>query len=344
MADPYQLISESRFHRRISLNTSQGQLYVSFADTGCNNGPTILFLPGMFASRYAGILLHVIARRAGVRLLVIDRPGMGASTDVPLAHRVDTWIEVLPKVLSHLKIPRVSLVSHSAGTIYLLNTWARCRDCINPVAAVIAPWVDLKHSRVLSMRVASYIPSKAFALWNEIPRFFVTQASPVFSASGALIRHLTPSGGDDSPEQANDTDFLVANWRKIERDYGTPVAEQKEITQLASRYMHIENTVGANSEAMQCLRKDGGSSWGVCSDYAECARSLATERFSLRAYFAESDALVGQKGQRYFEDCWGGPDVEAIDFASKTIPRSDHDTVFQSVEVWEDIFSSFAQH
>lgn len=137
MADPYQLISESRFHRRISLNTSQGQLYVSFADTGCNNGPTILFLPGMFASRYAGILLHVIARRAGVRLLVIDRPGMGASTDVPLAHRVDTWIEVLPKVLSHLKIPRVSLVSHSAGTIYLLNTWARCRDCINPVAAVI---------------------------------------------------------------------------------------------------------------------------------------------------------------------------------------------------------------
>ncbi|KAJ5488759.1 hypothetical protein N7539_003649 [Penicillium diatomitis] len=369
MPDPKEVISNSRFHRRISLSTSQGQLSVSFADIGCENGPVILFLPGMFASRYAGILLHAIAEKAGIRLLVIDRPGMGASTDVPLAHRVDTWIEVMPQVLSYLQIQRVSLVSHSAGTFYLLNTWAKCRQYINPEAAVIgnidilpvrsalqepsfttvilltlpssAPWVDLKYSRVLSLRAASYIPSKAFSFWNEIPRFFVTQASPVVSASGAFVRYWSPSASSNSEDTASDVAFLVTNWRKVERDYGVPLSEQKELAQLVGRFLHTENTVGANSEAMQCLRKDGGTSWGVCSDYVDCAKALATEPFTLRAYFAETDALIGSKGQQYFENCWRGPGVEAIEFTSKTIPQSDHDTVFQSVEVWEDIFSSF---
>ncbi|KAJ5591695.1 uncharacterized protein N7459_002064 [Penicillium hispanicum] len=302
--------------------------------------PYFFFMPGMFASRYLGIPLHAIAERAGVRLLVVDRPGMGASTDVPLAQRVAVWTDMLPRFLESLKIPRVSLVAHSAGTIYLLNTWAYCREYINPGIAVIAPWVDPAYSRVGIMRAAQYVPTKAFALWNKIPRFFVTQARPVLSASGALVRQLSPSGSGDAHEPAQDLSFLDDNWRRVERDYGIPLLEQKELAQLAIRFMHTENTVGANSEAVQTLRKDGGGSWGVCSDYAECARALATNGYTLHAYFAAADALVGKQGQKYFEDCWRAPGVEAIDFASTTIEGSDHDTVTQSVDVWENIFSS----
>jgi pimeloyl-ACP methyl ester carboxylesterase len=87
----------------------------------------------MFGSRYLSIPMHVIAERAGVRLLVVDRPGMGASTDVPLSQRIAVWVDMLPRLLAHLGIPRVSLVSHSAGTIYLLNTWAHCREIMSPV-------------------------------------------------------------------------------------------------------------------------------------------------------------------------------------------------------------------
>jgi hypothetical protein len=191
-----------------------------------------------------------------------------------------------------------------------------------------------------AMQMAQYVPTKAFAFWNKIPRFFVTQASPVLSASGALVRHMSPSGSSDPHEMAEDLSFLNDNWRRVECDYGVPLLEQKELAQLAIRYMHTENTVGANSEAMQVLRKDGGSSWGVCSDYAECAQALATNRFTLHAYFAATDALVGKHGQKYFEECWQAPGVEAIDFVSTTIEGSDHDTVAQSVEAWEDIFSS----
>ncbi|KAJ5157258.1 uncharacterized protein N7482_008358 [Penicillium canariense] len=339
MSDPYHHISKSCFHRRINVDTAYGPLNITFADIGCEKGPAILFMPGMFASRYLGIPLHVIAERAGVRLLVIDRPGMGASTDVPLAERVAAWTDMLPLFLAYLGISRVSLVSHSAGTIYLLNTWAQCRDYINPVMAVIAPWVDPTYSRVKVMQIAQYVPTKAFAFWNKIPRFFVTQAAPVLSASGALVRHMSPSGSSDSHETAEDLSFLNDNWRRVERDYGVPLLEQKELAHLAIRFMHTENTVGANSEAMQVLRKDGGSSWGVCSDYAECAQALAVNRFTLRAYFAATDALVGKQGQKYFEECWQAAGIEAIDFVSTTIEGSDHDTIAQSVEAWEDIFS-----
>lgn len=137
MSDPLGLISSKCFHRRVILDTAYGPLTISFADIGGTTGPALLFLPGMFASRYLSIPMHVIAERAGVRLLVVDRPGMGASTNVPLAQRIAIWVDMLPRLLAHLGIPRVNLVSHSAGTIYLLNTWAQCRELVGPVVAFL---------------------------------------------------------------------------------------------------------------------------------------------------------------------------------------------------------------
>lgn len=61
---------------------------------------------------------------------------MGGSTDVPLAQRVSTWIETVPRLLAHLGIQHVALVSHSAGTMYLFNTLSYCRDSLYPDAPV----------------------------------------------------------------------------------------------------------------------------------------------------------------------------------------------------------------
>lgn len=63
---------------------------------------------------------------------------MGHSTDVPLAQRVTTWIEVVPRLLAHLQIEHVVLAAHSAGTIYLLNTLLRCRDILDPNKPLVA--------------------------------------------------------------------------------------------------------------------------------------------------------------------------------------------------------------
>jgi len=57
---------------------------------------------------------------------------MGNTTDVPLAQRVSVWIEIVPRLLAHLGIKHVCLASHSAGTIYLLNTLYCCREILDP--------------------------------------------------------------------------------------------------------------------------------------------------------------------------------------------------------------------
>ncbi|KAJ5122791.1 hypothetical protein N7448_003923 [Penicillium atrosanguineum] len=260
MSDPLGLISNSRFHRRATFDTACGSLAVSFAEIGCVTGPALLFLPGMFASRYVGIHLHALAERAGVRLLVVDRPGMGASTDVPLSQRVSTWVDLVPRLLAYLGIARVNLVAHSAGTVFLLNIWAQCRELLNPDIFFLAPWVDTANSHVTVMQMAQYIPTKAFTLWHHIPRFFVTQGAPMLATSGGLIRKLTSTSRTGEATEENHVS-LDANGRSIEHDYGVLPAEQAELLRHALRFMYDENTVGANSEALQCLRK-GDSDWG----------------------------------------------------------------------------------
>jgi hypothetical protein len=57
---------------------------------------------------------------------------MGKTTDVPLEQRMSVWIEIVPLLLAHLGIQHVALASHSAGTMYLLNTLYRCREILDP--------------------------------------------------------------------------------------------------------------------------------------------------------------------------------------------------------------------
>lgn len=63
---------------------------------------------------------------------------MGRSTDVLLEQRFSVWVELVPKLLQHLGIHHVSLVSHSAGTMFLLNTLHHCRSILDPDRPFVA--------------------------------------------------------------------------------------------------------------------------------------------------------------------------------------------------------------
>lgn len=76
---------------------------------------------------------------------------MGHSTDVPLSVRVSTWIRIVPLLLEHLDIKHVALVSHSAGTIYLLNTLHYHRDILHPDQPFIALFGKLKRLYTLDV-------------------------------------------------------------------------------------------------------------------------------------------------------------------------------------------------
>ncbi|KAL4947248.1 Alpha/Beta hydrolase protein [Aspergillus filifer] len=362
MTHPITLISHLPFHRRTTLQTpSYGSLTITYADIGTPTGPCLLFCPGMFASRYLGVPLHVVAERAGVRLIVADRMGMGGSSDVKPEERIGAWIEIFPLLLKELNVGRVALASHSAGTIYLFNVWYKYPHLVDGRVFCLAPWIDPSHSKVTSMQAASYLPKGLFNYWNSIPRFFVTQASPVLASSGAVMRKMSGSmssisglsGSKDTnqslSQEESDKNFLDANYKRIQRDYGVPVKESEEVARLALRYMFDENTIGANGEALVCVRKTkgAGADWGVCEDYGECAKTLrgleGAGRVELRAYFAEKDALTGSRGQRYFDECWktstsSEEEEGGVTYVGRTVQGTDHDTLAQAVEVWEEIF------
>lgn len=200
------------------------------------------------------------------------------------------------------------------------------------------------------MQMAQTLPTSVFGIWHHIPK--------VVSAGGAAfgkISNLLPSssglGAAESPP-------LERNRRRLENEYGLSLELQKELQPLTFKSMLSENTVGADSEALCCLRKGPAGLWGDCDKYALFVRKLselergrradegAVGRGKLRinAYFAETDAMIGKKGQSYVEDCWNGGAgddfQDVLTFTTTTVKETDHDSVVQSVEVLKQIFLS----
>lgn len=77
-------------------------------------------------------------------MLTADSFGIGQSSNVPIESRMSIWLELVPKLLAHLEITSVSLLSHSAGTLYLFNTLYACRHLLSPTkpyAALLGEYI-----------------------------------------------------------------------------------------------------------------------------------------------------------------------------------------------------------
>lgn len=204
------------------------------------------------------------------------------------------------------------------------------------------------------MQAARLVPAGAFGVWNLLPK-----ARPVFASSGNFFTGLSNAVFGASSHE----DGQTRNTKKLENDYGIPRQIQSQLGDLVFKSTFAENTVGANSEALLCLKKGPGATWGACQDYNDFVKRLyETEQESgasaapgqtkaklrIRAYFAESDALIGKKGNLYltelFKDGHGDRAPEVIDFAASTIAGTDHDTLLGMVDVLEEIFVQAGGH
>lgn len=191
------------------------------------------------------------------------------------------------------------------------------------------------------MQLAQLVPVKVFGVWHQIPRFFLLKAEPVFASSGAVVTKIQGSvwGGQDRASSSQ----VEKTRRRIERDYGLTRDLQVELESLVSRFLFKENTVGANAEALQCLRKGPPGTWGICDDYAQFVRELVGResadrraRLKVQMYFAENDSMIGKKGQAYMEECWEDQDV--FDFEARRVLGTDHDSLSQCTEILERVF------
>lgn len=207
------------------------------------------------------------------------------------------------------------------------------------------------------MQMARWLPTSAFSLWNRIPEFLLLKAKPAFAPSGTVVTKFSNalSSGGVVGDGGEDSSALEENRRRLEEGYGLAKDVQVELDSLVVKFMFAEDTVGANDEALLCLRK--GGSWGEADDHVEFVKEVVDRerrrigdatgiegeaRLKVRAYFAESDAMIGKRGQTYVEECWKGKEdgefQGLLDFKSVTIAGTDHDSITQSVKVLERVF------
>ncbi|PIB01512.1 hypothetical protein CB0940_00985 [Cercospora beticola] len=332
------LLADRKYHQcfRLAATDKHEELRVTFATStnfDDNVLPVVLFVGPMFGSRYFCTDYNKLAISSKIRFICVDRPGFGGSSNVPIEDRVNIWLETVPQLLKHLNVNYVSLISHSAGTIYLLNTLYHLRHILDPkrpYVALLAPWVSQEHSGVTMLSLASKLPNAAFSGWSGLVGFINRTLVPAGSWSGGIISS-SASLFQSSPSEAEVTSEETAQAR-----WGTDAATVAAIDGLQAKYCWAECMSGANDEARLCLG-GGKGLWGVCEDYSEyvrkfCAaerqRSDADRLLELHVVFATSDIMIGTGGKAYFEEVWGQDCVAGcVDVKMVQAPGTNHETV-----------------
>ncbi|GME25191.1 hypothetical protein GTA08_BOTSDO06172 [Neofusicoccum parvum] len=321
--------------------------------------PAILFIGPMFGTRWNSLHFDKLARDCGVRVICVDRPAFGGSTPVNIDVRMRVWLETVPALLQRLDVKHVALVTHSAGTVYTLNTLFHHRSLLDPKApyvAFLAPWVPIANSGATLTTIAAKLPTNLLDSWAGLNTFINTKIMPSASWSGGIISSsaalFSSSASTDLPGAEASTSTTPVE------QYGFGKDTDELIEKLSLKYQFAESNTGANEEVKLCLRKCDDADWGEATDYSSCIRKIAANEAALGsrepnaaklgvgAFFGGSDIMIAKRGQEYFEQCWQSDEVKGkVDFATSTFSEANHDSVLidQKKGALKIVFERIAQ-
>ncbi|KAJ5086355.1 hypothetical protein NUU61_007662 [Penicillium alfredii] len=116
---------------------------IAFSEVGDPKGHVVLCCLGMGLTRYLMAFYDELARTLNLRLVTLDRPGVGESGP----HQVDepstplSWPDDVAIVCNYLRVTKFSILAHSAGAIYALATALRIPQHIRGRIHLLAPWI-----------------------------------------------------------------------------------------------------------------------------------------------------------------------------------------------------------
>lgn len=131
-------------------------LQVSFADVGLEHGRPVMVFLGLGASRHLVGLFDELAASFGLRLLCIDRWGIGRTDSVAADGRnILAWSFVVEQVANLLHISRFSILAHSAGAPFGVALALLFPHRVQGPLHLLAPWTEVQQDGYRWLR---YIP------------------------------------------------------------------------------------------------------------------------------------------------------------------------------------------
>ncbi|KAI0662664.1 hypothetical protein C8Q70DRAFT_1149034 [Cubamyces menziesii] len=201
-----------------SPHASRGNpLTVSLSDLGSPTGfPLVVFL-GLGCVRHIMGLYDEMAECMGIRLITIDRWGLGR-TEVPKnksARGIPEWAGIVEEVLDQLGIDQCSVMAHSAGAPYAMAFANRFPERIRGEVCLLAPWVAggegggykwlkyvpnglLKTAQAAEWKVQAWMLGKPPTIAFEGIGFEVKTASTTPSANSSTSALDTPRSPPNS--------------------------------------------------------------------------------------------------------------------------------------------------
>lgn len=150
---------------------------------GDPDGSPVLFLPGSASSGLAGRALDAAAQDAGIRLISLDRPGLGHSDRAGGRKLVD-WPDDVAQLLDSLDLEGVALLGHSAGGAFALAVAHRLRFSVTAtvIFAGSGPYAEdwFRSAAHMSRTSRTY-----YSLAARSPRMF-----------GAMLKSGTPTSAN----------------------------------------------------------------------------------------------------------------------------------------------------
>ncbi|KAH7107779.1 hypothetical protein BKA62DRAFT_684426 [Auriculariales sp. MPI-PUGE-AT-0066] len=322
-----QYIAQERFRRVCPTNN------VSYCDVGVPDSAHVLVLLAGSAMDcvLSGVLFEDFCRNNGLRMISVDKPGMGKTPACPIAERLASHADAIETVLTHLKVQPSVLVSISVGFLYSLNLLARKPHLFEgrvPALFSLTPWISFEDAPSLS--IASWSPNWMVA---AVPWFIATFAPPkllsAFSWSSGVSTAVSSSiGFGKSEEDAERVGISNSNRDRVFHALNGAVQNK-----------------GMADEYLLCLQRGPPGLWGF-KDYSEILGQIAElyPRTVLRLYMGDKDVLVPRAAQTRFIAFFDPslstllPEVrEKFDFAEKTFPGGGHEDVATFARCWEDI-------
>ena len=150
-------VASGRANRVIALGDGR---HLSFAEAGDANGLPVLCFFGVGGSRYLVLLLDEVARKLGLRVISIDRPGFGRSTFVENRGFSDFAIDV-ETLCDSLNLEKLAVWGYSVGCAYAATCCMRpgLRKRLVARATFVSPWVPLTAPGVpVHFSVARFFP------------------------------------------------------------------------------------------------------------------------------------------------------------------------------------------